>query len=409
MSVTAKIQLALPDCKVLIIAWKEIIDAIRDRRTIITTIVLPLVLMPVVMVLPFYFMSPVRNPPKVGVKVLDHKAKFLSEPIIRFKLLRTTLLAETDDPEQLVANNTLDLAVVIPKNFTDSLFKKGKAVIICYHDPSNMRSEQALSFIGNITQQISHGIVVERLREIGVSEGILTPIELKSISVKAVSPAQQFAAMMLPYMIGFMAVLGGAHFVADSIAGEKERKTIEFLLTMPISRKSLIFGKFLGIMLLSLIAVFSQMIGLLVGISAQSKMFSEAVAQTTQSISLTFLKPTLVIIGLAILVISSTGNILLMCLAAFARTFREAQQYTSFLSISIIIPMMAFMYASPATLQKLLPVPILGPLVVIRNSILNILTMKEAVIAFSSSIVYLIIGAVIATKLLSSEKVIFRV
>ncbi|MFH0897935.1 MAG: hypothetical protein V1850_07830 [Candidatus Bathyarchaeota archaeon] len=98
-----------------------------------------------------------------------------------------------------------------------------------------------------------------------------------------------------------------------------------------------------------------------------------------------------------------------MAVSIFAKSFKEAKQYTGVLTVALVTLMLVLLYLPPATLSQLIFLPFLGPVIVIRNGIFNIWTPGQFIICLASSIAYLLILIYVAFKTFSKETVIFRV
>jgi len=405
MGIMARIGLAAKS-PLAAIVWREVLDALRDRRTLITAAILPMLLVPLSINLPMFFMSPQRNPPNIGVLQLDAEASGFIALIKSVEELRVTDLSQGQNLTKLVETNTYDVVVVIPDNFTKLIREEKKAAIQIIYDGSNQRSSSGVILIKALEGAYAQAIVEERLRERQIDPALLSPIEVNTIDIKGVSQAQAMVGMLIPYFIGLLSILAGASFVNDTTAGEKERKTLEAFLTMPVTRLQILLGKYFGVMILSLMGVFFQFIGMYVGMSIYLTLFQELIGEAAQPLVIS--PASFAIIALFSLILSMTGNAILMTVCTFAKSFKEGQQYTSSLVTAFAVPLIIIMYLPPSLLSKMLLLPLLGPLVAMRDAIFNIYTPTQIVLALLSSIVYLSALLFAAHKTFSSDKILFR-
>jgi ABC-type Na+ efflux pump permease subunit len=402
-----EIGLALPRSPLAAIVWRELIDALRDRRTILVVIVLPIILIPVVLNLPLFFLSPKQNPPKIAVVQLDPYAETFTNLLNSTDSLEITKISASENITKLVLENAYDVAVVIPANFTSLIIANKTATLGIIYDSTNQRSSIGLAFIQTIQAQYANAIVNDRLSKLHVDPALLNPIKIEPVSVRAVTSSQAIAGSLIPYFIGLLSLMAGASFATDTTAGEKERRTLEVFLTMPVTRMKIILGKYLGVFMLSLIGIFCQTIAVTIGFNIYTSLYAELLGQTSQGLNLSTLN-LLTISGLA-LILSMTGNALLMMVSIFAKSFKEAQQYTSAFSIALVIPMISVMYLPPATLNQLIFLPILGPVIIMRNAIFNIWAPDQLLTCLATSAACLIVLIYATLKVFSREKVIFRV
>ena len=402
-----EIGLAVPDSPLAAIVWREVIDALRDRRTILVAVVLPMILIPVTLNLPLFFMSPKQNPPNIAVVQLDPYAGTFTNLLNNMSAVKISKISDNENFTELVLENVYDVVVVIPANFTSLIIANKTATLSVIYDSTNQRSSFALSFIQTIQVQYANAIVNDRLSKLHIDPAILNPLEIDYSSVRAITSSQAIAGYLIPYFIGLLSLMAGASFATDTTAGEKERRTLEVFLTMPVTRMKIILGKYLGVFMLSLIGIFCQAIAVTIGFNIYTSLYAELTGQASQGLNLGILN-LLTISGLA-LILSMTGNALLMMVSIFAKSFKEAQQYTSAFSIALVIPMLAVMYLPPATLNQFIFMPLLGPVILIRNAVFNIWAPDQLLACLALSAIYLIVLIYAALKVFQREKVIFRV
>lgn len=403
----------IPKSGVGIIVWKEVLDALRDRRTILMALVLPLVLMPISLVLPVFFISPVRNPPKIAVLMIDEGAGPVVG-ILSAMPVQITMVAAGENLTALVERNEVDVALSIPGNFTSLIEGDKTAEVALIYDPASMRSETGKGIVDAALTVFSKQVVAARMRKLNVTEAYLEPVEVVSREIKAISQEQFFVAMMLPYFVGISAIIGGAHFATDTTAGEKERKTLEMLLTMPISRIKVVGGKYLGVTMLALVSLMFQLVGMTIGMGLYSTFMGELMGEgatppSAEASGLPLTPKVVVMIAVSALILSLTGNAILMTAGIFAKTFKEAQQYYGFMSMAMVMPLMATMFLPPATIEKTLVLPIMGPVGLIKGAILNTATTAHIFLALGSSLAYLSFFLFLTTRIFSKESVLFRV
>ncbi|MGQ9515489.1 MAG: ABC transporter permease [Thermoproteota archaeon] len=399
---------SLPDSQLLNIVWREFLDALRDRRTMVATIILPIILVPLSLNIPMFLISPKRNPPSLGILQLDQEASNFTSMLMGIGDLRVTELSPGQNLTDLVSKNVFDLVLVIPANFSQLILSGGQADLLVIYDASNTRSTIGLAIIEAARSHYSDMIVEKRLRELKIDPSIISPVGLKSLNIREVTGAQAFAGMMVPYFIGLVSVLAGGSFATDTTAGEKERKTLEAFLTMPVTRVRIVIGKFIGVFVLSIISVVFDLIGMAIGISIYMSLFSE-ITMEPSSAQLTIETLNFLIIALFALIVSVTGDAILMVVCIYAKSFKEAQQYTSFILSAFTIPMMGIMFFPPSMLENLVLLPIYGPIMIMRNAVFNVSAPGQLLLCLASSLIYIAVLLILAIRLFSSEKVLFRV
>ncbi|MBO3804295.1 MAG: hypothetical protein JTT11_10600, partial [Candidatus Brockarchaeota archaeon] len=118
---------SLPKSRLLNIVWREFLDALRDRRTMVATIMLPVILVPLSLNIPMFLMSPRSNPPSLGILQLDQEAGNFTSLLKGIGELRVTELSQGQNVTDLVSKNIFDLVLVIPANFSQTIQSGGQA------------------------------------------------------------------------------------------------------------------------------------------------------------------------------------------------------------------------------------------------------------------------------------------
>jgi ABC-2 type transport system permease protein len=239
------------------VIWKELIDIGRDRRALALMILIPLVGLPLMALIASGLSS--AQVVTVYFAVLDNK----SYPIVNWfsSQLRQDALQQGLNLNITISSappsGVYDVEVIVPYGFYENLSKlDGVAVMIVRSMVGNYASQEVTSLISSIVSQLSGQIVVERVEELAklanvsiVPSQLLNPIQLSSgyyLPSGAAATQQQvqlsFSVRLLEFSL-FFVVNPAIVLVTDSFLGEKERKTLEVLLSSPIPKESLVLGK----------------------------------------------------------------------------------------------------------------------------------------------------------------------
>jgi len=239
------------------VIWKELIDIGRDRRALALMILIPLVGLPLMALIASGLSS--AQVVTVYFAILDNK----SYPIVNWlsSQLRQDALQQGLNLNITISSappsGVYDVEVIVPYGFYENLSKlDGVAVMIVRSMVGNYASQEVTSLISSIVSQLSGQIVVERVEELAklanvsiVPSQLLNPIQLSSgyyLPSGAAATQQQvqlsFSVRLLEFSL-FFVVNPAIVLVTDSFLGEKERKTLEVLLSSPIPKESLVLGK----------------------------------------------------------------------------------------------------------------------------------------------------------------------
>jgi len=334
---------------------KELLELTRDKKTLIFTILLPTLIMPVIM---FGFIA---LSTKIAKKAVDedlsyaiigdqYYAALVSELDKTDNLKRTALDADADI-EGMVNSGDIRFAIVIPEN-TQYQLSQGYAakVEILYNDSATTsaiifrRVEKAIAEL-NDSERSKRLAALNLTEEQG--EAIQTPIDLikKSTADKRESFGEKIGGF-LPYILILIGLSGAMYPAIDIGVGEKERGTLETLLLTPVPRFQLVFAKFLVIFTSSFISVFLSLISFALMISVFGPMLmaglgsggSEKIGELFAALSSISLLDVLLMFSMLIPVAAIFASMLLS-VSIYARTFKEAQNYMSPIMMVVIFPL----------------------------------------------------------------------
>ncbi len=395
--------------KFKIILNRELLDTIRDRRTILVMIVMPLILMPIVMLLPGYLMrqqmeGAVVQVQNVGV-VNGEEAPTLVNAL---KFSPNLKVIDIQEPTQAVQDGQVEAALIIPKGYEENLLLGGSVNLEIYFDGAKPQSSTASDKLKGIIQVEKERILKDRLKEYNIEEEFLNPL---LVQAKNVASGEKMGgmviAMFLPMLVAIWAAIGGMYTVIDATAGEKERKTLEPLLISPVTRGEIVFGKFGAVLVVSLISVVMVLVTMIVTIYfGMPLLFGDEIGE-----GFVFkVTPSMVLIsffGAALL--SALMSAVMMVVCFYARSFKEAQTYVSPVTFLIIIPGMALQFLQGIELGTwYYGIPILNTLLIMKDSMTGDINILNMILAFASTVIYAIIAITVAIRIFKSEKVIFR-
>ena len=403
----------LPKRGWIVVAWKELLEAIRDRRTILNVIILPLILMPLIIALPIVMISPRTLPPKVMIVICDKNATDLvsyfnsiseeADLSIRFDF--------KGNFSEMILNGDIDLIVEIPPGFSENLSKGRSSQVFYYYDPLSTKSSSAIGVVQGPISSYSRKVLLDRLREVNLSIDYVNPVVAVAKQVTRsggeVGAGEMITAMLLPMMVGVIAITGAGTFAIDMVAGERERKTIEALLTNPISKMEILIGKFSSLIILSIISGLSTLLSTLLGISLSLELSLSGVG-SNQTVAMGLPNPVYAILGILLTVILGglTGNAALVAASSFAKTFKEAEQYVGALFFILMLPMIIVPYA-PTSLHPLLRLLPITSLAMFARDMILMSDLMAIATSFFSSVIYLMLFLVLSARLFGRESVIF--
>ena len=389
-----------PLTQAMVVCRKELTDWSRDRRSIMTVLVGSL-FTPVIIGFMFTTMArQQRQVEDVTLAVVGGQ----HAPALMSWLQQQAGVTVTDgpaNPEEAVRTRSQDIVVVIADDFAKAFNASRPAQVRIVADGSRQDMRARLNRVRGLFQQYNNQIGSLRLIARGISPAVASPLQIEDVEV---SSAQQRAAMVLgiiPLFLMIAAFTGAMPLATDSTAGERERGSIEALLVNPAPRGAIATGKWAAGTVTAIVSV----------VVSAVLLFALFQYIPLQDLGLRFRLGWSELLGMLVIVLPLCPFIvaLQMYVATYAKSFKEAQAYLSYLMMAQMIPgMMVTMNTTMMKAAWLYYVPWVGAQTLLTDVIGNkpinplipvVVGLLHAAIAFA---------AVKATaSLLHREKIIF--
>lgn len=322
------------------ILCKELLDTVRDKRTLVMMLGVPLVLYPGLTLL----MTQVAIVQQSGLDQQSTRVALAPDTPARFSewLCDDKRLEQvsTDDAEVALREGKADVVIAAAPGFEEAILAKTKPEVQLRFDATEFRSREGLGRVREVIEKRYDAMRTTWLEGAGLSEAAITPF---SVAEKNMASEQKrsgtLLGLTLPVLLVIMLALGAFYPAVDLTAGEKERGTFETLLSTPTSKLEIVTGKFLTVLGLSMLTAllnFASMGATLWLVLSQARAQGAAAAAALPEIHLgigTLGTVILVLIPLALLI-----SALMMSVAVFAKSFKEAQNYLTPFIMLIMLP-----------------------------------------------------------------------
>jgi sodium transport system permease protein len=318
-------------------AWrvylKELLDALRDRRTLVVVLLSSVALGPLVLVLFSSLVAGIEKRAEARVIVvqgIEHA------PELRNFLERQTYTVQPAPAgyEQMLKDSKLgDPVLVVPETFAADLARGDAPLLELLSSSGNQRAEAGTRRILALLRGYNQEQATLRLAVRGVSPAALEAVQVEERNLADPGARAAQFAVMVPYFVMMAVLYGALNAALDTTAGERERGSLEPLLMNPASRGALVAGKWAAVATVGLlIAVLSCMSFL----PAQWLLRSETLAAVFQF----GLREALWFIGL-LLPLAATLAAVLMAIAIRCKTFKEAQANATVVILGVsMLPLM---------------------------------------------------------------------
>ena len=360
--------------------FKEVVDNLRDRRTLISALLMGPIFGPVLFAM-IINLSVSR--------AIDSANEALDLPVIgadyapnlkRFLESQNFVIVEPPESREAavdaVRSGELDVVVVIPETIAEDLAAGTPVRIEVISDQANTTAERdarrATRALGVYNQQLA----IMRLNVRGINPVVLQPLTIDVVDVSTPSGRSAILLGMLSYFFIASLLTGGMNLAIDSTAGERERGSLEPLLCLPVKRDHLIFGK-----------IFAACLFMALSLSLSLTTFHFVLKfMPLQELGMTpNFGPEVVVTAFLLLVpFALVGASLMTMVASFTKSFKEAQTWVSVVLIAPTMPILIVSILQVRTSTELMFIPSLSQHLLlvdlIRNEPINLLHVSVSVI-----------------------------
>lgn len=320
---------------------KELIDTLRDKRSVRMMVIIPLLVFPVMLNLILFSTKKIEEnqaEKTMHIGLIKDKSNFLTSKLKQLSNNKEKQLLFYKDSLQLInALNAkkIQVALVLESTFEKKLKTFQPARI---HLISNDTELGFSDRMNNDLLQIEEQLKKERFQQLKINETTLQPLDIKATNIASSKEMiGKLAGGFLPYIFITFGFMGCMYPAIDLFTGEKERGTLETLLTAPVARWRLLVGKLLVIVVAGLISASCGFLGLFFEIEVFGFTGEPEIATLIHSIlSLKFIFSLYLLLIPLIVFIAG----LLVPIAIYAKSFKEAQSMIAPLNFVIIIPVM---------------------------------------------------------------------
>jgi sodium transport system permease protein len=392
---------------------KELLDQLRDRRTLISMIVIPILLFPVLVIGTGYLLSQWKERTereKIPIMLLGAEHAPALAEFLRAKE-KFDLRAPTPGYAALISAKELRAAVEFPAHFEAALQSADGTppTVVIYYYAGELRSRMAVGELQDALGEYTSQRVRERLAGRGVSPHLLNLFETEE---KNVASAERVSGAVLGglifYLIALMSLTGAMYPAIDLTAGEKERGTIEAILASPATRTELVVGKFLAVFVISIASALLSLASLAATFSFPL-LSTLALREGTQSqLSLVISAKAVAAVFLMVLPLAGMFAALLLTVSVLAKSYKEAQSYVTPLLVVIVVPVVGSLLPGVDLNARLALVPVLNVGLVSKEILTGSYPWAYIGLIFASSSVYAAAALFVAVRAFQRESVLFR-
>ncbi len=394
----------------VVVFQKELRDASRDRRALISLLILPII-GPLMI---YYLFNMIID---IGERALDVDlpvagsayAPDLMDHLRQNGITITPLddLGDGNDAAAIdleirsrIALREHDFALVIPPDFGSRIAESGTSNVELLFDSSRTASSAKVGRVQGLVDGWGRETAALRLMIRGIDPALIRPVVIGRIDVATTQARAQALLSMIPMLVIMAAFMSGVGIAVDGTAGERERKSLEPLLVNPVRRSQFVLGKWLAAALFSVTGLVLVMTGNLYAMSQVP----------LEQLGVSFLIGPAEVLGMLLVTepIAFFATSLQIFVGLFAKSFKDAQVYIGLMSLLPMLPYFYNLMNTEGREQWMSFVPMLGQNMLLTDVLSGrpptFIDMALAVIAL---LFWSLVFVMLATRMLKRERIIF--
>ncbi|HOA29891.1 MAG TPA: ABC transporter permease subunit, partial [Candidatus Cloacimonadota bacterium] len=392
--------------QVMIVFRKEFLELLRDKRTLFTTLLLPVILYPV-MIIGFNAImtrqTGVLEKQAATVAIADSVNNAISASLIADlkKLENFSFIPTADNTQSMYTVKEIQAIVTIK----DSLTALGLNTYHVYvqYDAANERSSTSFQKIKEILAGSEKRLMTDQLKLSGVDPELMKLLDLRQVDT-ATSQRKMgmLLGMVLPYIMIIMLLSGASVAAADLVAGEKERKTLETLMVSGVGRMEIVIGKYFTILVLGMVNLIVNLFSISVSLKYMLSQSGVEMAGVEMPLKAIF------ILLAAMLPLATFFSAVLLSISTFSRNMKEARSYEQpLLIVSMMLAMISFLPAIEMS-NLLALIPVVNIALLFKAVMIEDYQISHLLITIISTLALDIFAIWGTIRLFKTESILFR-
>lgn len=393
---------------------KELKDSLRDRRTLISMIVVPTLIMPVLVFGVWLVMKSVVQKAQDEATTLVVGGEDSPGIVAALRAGENFKVVEAGhDYRKMISEKRVRLAVEIPAGFEASLAESEPKTVILSHYEGELKSAMGVAEVERFFQNLREKTVETRLEDRGLPSTLVKPFVIKRQNV---APPEKVGGNLvgglIPYLIIVLCFTGAMYPAIDLTAGEKERGTMETLLCSPVPRVTIVLGKFLAVMTASVATVAFMLVSSAATLLVAGVVFVSGGSGRNAAAGAGFvpvIDPAGLLGVLAMIIpVSMLFSAVLLTISLFAKSYKEAQTYVSPLMLVVLLPSMLGMLPGIELSTGTALIPLLNLTLVCKEMLSGIWNWGAILLIFGSTLIYAAAAVMLCVRMFNREDVMFR-
>lgn len=390
---------------------KEMLDIFRDKKTMIIMVLVPLFLYPCMMLGMMLIMS------NISKESLEKTYQVGIVQCVEAETIQQLLLDDKDEYEYFFEVSVYDSLQACE----DALNAKEIDTFISVSETEDGRTSFEVGYFSSVADSVSASDYAEEILR-GYRDGlrndlieeqfedyekVLNPIVVSNRNVATIEESTgSIFGYIIPFMLITSILMGAIYPAIDVTAGERERGTLETMMTLPIKSSEMMFSKFMAV---STIAVMSALLNLLSMFLVGIYMYDSMQLANTAFGDMNLLQfvPSVIALLVCMPIFAMFASAVCLSICIFAKSFKEANNYSTPILLVFMFASMAGMLPNLTLTTKTALIPIVNVALFIKAVFELQFDWTNIILVLVSNIVYSVAAVMLMSKLFSSEDVLF--
>jgi len=386
--------------KFLVVMLKEVLDNLRDKQTVFYALLFGPILMPLILggsIIVSLKQLSIDFDQVTPLSVVNAQ----SAPNLMEFLYSNNIDVEEapENPEKAVRAGDIAVVLKIMPSFNEALRQGKPAPLTLFVNDADKDSSKQARKVSALLQAYERTLNALRLQHRGIDPNIFNSLEISREDVSQDGAGGQLLASLLPFLLIISMVMGGFYLAIDTTAGERERQSLEPLLSLPLKRQDLVLGKFgATVCFVAISAVLTS-----ISIFVLFQFFpTELLGGGLHFDAWTIIKAFLIASPLIVFI-----SAVLITVSAFTRSSKEAQTY---LGVLMVIPMAPFFILQFVNIRNELhsmPIPMMSQYQLLERIVIGDATPTAYVIlSISGTLICAALLLLLAIRLYSRDRIL---
>jgi len=396
--------------RTLTIAKKELRDTSRDRRTIFLLIVFPLVIFPSLMLLIVRYaqrQAESADAQRVEIALIgDESAPGLRQAVAADTQIVIVPGIDPGEVQDLIRADSLDGAIIVPPDFQDRIDADAQASAVILFQ-SSRSFDVTLDRLRNVIEAYDDEIVSGRVVRLALDPDLFDAIDTQEVDLATLQEVLgQQVGGLIPYVFVIFMLTAAMNVGIDLSAGEKERGTLETLLSSPATRFEIVVGKFLVITFVAITSALTAMAGGYMVV--RFGLGDEIPPEVMEVVWSVFNVKVIAMLATLLIPLAAFFSSAVLAIAILSKSFKEAQGSLMPLMLVVIVPVLLGVLPGIELNARTALVPILNVSLATKDVISGTINPLHLAISYASLFALAGLSLWFCVKWFNREETLFR-